>query len=363
MASVEVEFHPPTAAQVGRHLRRYGLQAPSRFALWLPLLAMGGAIGLIWTDSAEGAFGAWVLLGAWMGYHFWRARRQRELERLVSGVQELSMLRRDEQALRQAWLLVPKVRRRMDLHARLLTVMGHVLEELSCYEPAMVVYDALLARLPREHPASVHLGLARIMALLATDRLSDADEALRRFRGVVESGQGNLLGALYRLAELYQMVRTNHFADAVGRAAVLVEDLRPLGLEAGYGYALMALAYYRQGVRVGGVEATPGGEESHTPSQPPPPRGGGEEETGTLPGVGEQDSAICDRPLNKRTYPGGIPGELPGGAGEWWGRATLLVGAEQLVGRFGELGELAWAMRAFARRAPGDDKQRELGAA
>ncbi|MEM6554001.1 MAG: hypothetical protein AAF750_17940, partial [Planctomycetota bacterium] len=127
------------------------------------------------------------------------------------------------------------------------------------------------------------------------DRLGDADEELRRVRGVVE-GFGEVgggasqatalraeererLAAGYAYAGLVQDVVTHHFAEAVERGDGLVERLRPMGMEAGYGYGLMALCHWKVG-----------------------------------------DEA---------------------GARRWWTRAVLLVPGEALVGRYAVLGELA----------------------
>jgi hypothetical protein len=79
-------------------------------------------------------------------------------------------------------------------------------------------------------------------------------------------------------------VRTNHFADAVEGCDGLLDELRPLGVDAGYGHALVALAYHH----LAGAAA------------------------------GEQ-------------------------AALWWSRATLLVAAPALLDRFAELRPLLGA--------------------
>ena len=54
---------------------------------------------------------------------------------------------------------------------------------------------------------------------------------------------GTPISASYRLACLVQQIRTHHFADAVQDSQNLVEELRPLGVESGYGHALLAFAH------------------------------------------------------------------------------------------------------------------------
>jgi hypothetical protein len=79
----------------------------------------------------------------------------------------------------------------------------------------------------------------RLFALLAADRLVDADDELRRLRDLTETDEPNPLAAAMTLAQLWQRIVTNHFDDAAAMRHHLVEKLRPLGVEAGYGYALL----------------------------------------------------------------------------------------------------------------------------
>lgn len=205
------------------------------------------------------------------------------------------MLRRHAEALRLAWGLLPKLRQSPQLHARLVAMMAHDLAEVGADEAALTGLDYLLERVPRDHPISQHLSLERAILMLSTDRLSDGDEAIRRLRHVREPGGIPALAAMHRFAELYQMIRTNHFADAVHCQTNLVEDLRPLGVEAGYGYGMMALAHHR--LSQWGMDVEP-------------------------------------------------PTRIGDGAEHWWAMATLLLSPTAAAVRFPELGQLIEPLRS-----------------
>jgi hypothetical protein len=216
---------------------------------------------------------------------FVRNWRVRNLDRRTTEAQDLALLRNHPLSLRRAWDLLPHVAAMPSLHGRTVALIAMNLDQLSEYDSALVAYDELIDRLPEQHPASVQFRINRVILHLFTDRLIDADDELRRLRGLVERFARTAVSAGYRLAELVQSVRTNHFADAVVHADSLVTDLRPLGIEAGYGHALMALSFHQL--------ATAG------------------------------DDAAARQ------------------TSRWWRRATILLPVPQLVRRFAELEPLA----------------------
>src|SRR5690606_19761282 len=107
----------------------------------------------------------------------------------------------------------------------------------------IVAYDYLIDRLVPDDPAAVQFQVLRSLAQLSAERLTDADDTLRRLRGVIGRYQNTPVGAAYRLAQLLQQVRTHHYQQAIDESDTLVDALRPLGVQAGYGHALMALAH------------------------------------------------------------------------------------------------------------------------
>jgi hypothetical protein len=156
-------------------------------------------------------------------------------------IQEMTLLRRHVEALRRAWKLLTQVQVYPLMHARTVTVLAHCLDELGAYESAVVAYSYLVDHMPEEHPGYALARVQRAVASLQCDHLADADDDLRAMRSTAEAAAGSPIAAAWRFAQLAQDVRTNHHADAAQRADTLVDDLRPLGVEAGYGYALMAL--------------------------------------------------------------------------------------------------------------------------
>jgi hypothetical protein len=276
-------FTPPTADQVRAHLARYPSRGSSRTAALIPTLALAAIIFLaLGAQNAVMFLLPWLLLGALLVFMALRVRRARELDAAVARAQEWTMWRRREDALRQAWRLLPRLATNPELHGRAVAAIAHNLDALGAHEAAIVAYDQLIDHLPEGHPISVQLRVQRTMAELGADRLTDADASLRRLRGAVEPFRKTPIGASYRLASLIQQSRTHHDADAVAESGELLDELRPLGVEAGFGHALMALAF----VRLGEGEAAP-------------------------PDWRDQASL-------------------------WWSRATLLVAVDRLVERFGE---------------------------
>ena len=167
----------------------------------------------------------------------------------------------------------------------------------------MILLAIHVAPSARAAPASVSESSARgarfpAIAQIAGDQLTDADDTLRRLRGAIDPYRGTPIAASYRLANLIQQTHTNHHADAVETAGTLLDDLRPLGAEAGYGHALMALSFYRMG-------------EIETPDP-----------------AHRQQAAL------------------------WCSRATLLLSPEALSARFRELGAMAVNLAPRGEAAP-----------
>jgi hypothetical protein len=223
-----------------------------------------------------------------------RARRMATVARQVTGAQELTALRRYPEALRLSWRLLPGVTAMPELHWRTVACMAQVLDQLGAHEPALTALDYLAERTSMDQPVGVQVRVQRAVMLLLLDRMIDADDALRSLRGPVEASNDPAVRAAYRLANLQQQVHTHHYDDAVASAPSLLEDLRPLGIEAGYGHTLMALSYY----------ATSGNAVALDGTVPPP---------------------VADHAQTRL----------------WWSRATLLLPVAHLVRRCAALGELA----------------------
>lgn len=237
-------FKPPTLEQVEAHLAEHAIRLPSPWAVWAPLLALGGLLAVVMVVGGVAAMLLpWLALVGLFCYMLWRVRRARTLEQRVTQAQEMAMLRRYGPALKHAWRLVPMAVAAPGLYLRALTLMAHCLEQVKAYEQAIACFDALLEALPREHAGATHLRVHRAMAALGAERLLDADDELRSVRGVLAEQNQPAVTALYRLAELLQLVRTGHYDDALPGADDLLDELRPLGVEAGYGHALLALCY------------------------------------------------------------------------------------------------------------------------
>ncbi len=286
-SSSAAPFSPPSAEQVAAHLASNPPRAQSKSAGYAALLAIGFAMALMFSspDGLMPLVGMLVVAGVFV-YLFRRGLRMRDLERRASRAAELALTHHAPQSLRLAWQLLPGVTAVPQLHGRTVAMIAQNLDRLRQFDGAVVAYDELIKRLPRDHPAAVHFRILRAMAHLFCDRLADADDELRKVRNVIDRFVDTAVAAAYRLAELFQRIRTHHFDDALGLADNLLDDLRPLGVEAGYGHALMALSYMKFA-------------DKH------------------------DDASAAEQ------------------GGQWWGRATMLLTTEQLVFRHEELRELS----------------------
>jgi hypothetical protein len=264
-------------------MERHALRMPSRWLAWLPPAAI--VVVLVTAMTVRGVvamIAPWLVLIGIIAYLYSRARSLRALERRVVQMQELAMLRHYPAAMRSAWDLMPPVATIASMHGRVLAVLAHCLDQSRAYESAIVVYDGLIEQLPPQHPGAVQLRIHRAIAQLQSDQLFDADDTLRGLRGITHLIRDTATGAALRLAQLIQQVLTNHFADAVASSQTLVDEIRPLGVEAAYGHALMALSF----------------------------------------------TQVDDEGANRD-------------ARLWWSRATLLMPAAALVDRFEQLNRLA----------------------
>ncbi len=238
-------FQPPTPEQFEAHLRDHPANPPSVWQLRTPWLVALALIVLSFATAGPVSGLLPLVALAWLFIHTSiRTRRAMSLQIRVRRTQEVGMLRRYNDSLRLGWQLLPQVTPAPLLHGQTVAMIAHSLDSLGHYDAAIVGYDHLLSRLPPGEPITVHIGVSRAAAALGAERLSDADDALRRLRGPVEPFDHTPISAAYRLAKLTQQVRTHHFDEGVHESEGLIDALRPLGVEAGYGHALMALCHY-----------------------------------------------------------------------------------------------------------------------
>lgn len=212
---------------------------------WLPVMALvvalilGTTVASHWTLILSCLAVGAVFTGLTVKMH-----RLRQSEQHVIRVQELTTLRQWTRSLRLSWRLLPSLVTVPTLHGQVVALMATCLDELKAYDTAIQAYTYLIDRIPSADPASVQLRSRRTIVQLVNGQLTDADEALRRLRNHVDTHP--VIEATYRFASLVQQVRTNHWADAADHSwPDLVQQLRPLGIESGYGYALIALSCHK----------------------------------------------------------------------------------------------------------------------
>ncbi|MAG17035.1 MAG: hypothetical protein CMJ21_03095 [Phycisphaerae bacterium] len=294
-------FEPPEPQQVREYLDAHPPRSPSRWAAWAPLMAVGFVVSIAWQiDAGWANVLPWLVVLGVIVVSEMRVRRVARLTDELAHAQELALQHQWLPTLQLAWRLVPALSGMPQLHGRSVALIAHVFDRLRCYESALAAYDFLLQRMPAEHPAAVHLRVQRAITLMINDQLVDADDALRRLRGDIELLGDAGASAAYRLAQLVQEVLTFHYDHAVACADELLDALRPLGIEAGYGHALVALSWLNVARSQHGADRDATNDQS----------------TSGLSSTAEHAYAQ---------------------AAKWWSTATLLMPVSQLIDRFAPL--------------------------
>ncbi|MEM7680965.1 MAG: hypothetical protein AAF288_03320 [Planctomycetota bacterium] len=176
----------------------------------------------------------------------WRARRERNASEAVHRAHELSAMRRPKQALAEAWRLWPASSQAPMRRRQLLAVMAQSLEELGAWEQAVRVFDELLDSLPQPSPPELMLRLRRAAVLVSCERLTDVDDELRATRPRLPVGQRHLASAMFRLTELLRDAATGHIDRLESLGDPLMDELRPLGVDAALGYTAAAVCLARE---------------------------------------------------------------------------------------------------------------------
>ena len=242
-AIAEASFRPPTAEQMEEHLDAHPPRPPSRWKRLLPLAPMGFGLGAYLVSPS--GLTALLLLGGVTAGLAWSAMQARASHRRQTRLQQMhekATLRRPAEALRIGWDLLPEVTESPLMYGSLLTTFARCFNELRLDEAAMVCYDRLLASAPADHPATRHFSCLRGLAALFEDRLAEADDSLRRVRVEDEPADSPLRPTL-AIARLLQQARTYRVDDIIDSRGDAIDHMRPLGVEAGYAYALIAWAH------------------------------------------------------------------------------------------------------------------------
>lgn len=242
---------PPTAPQVAGHLSAHTPVArPHRRTFFL--IALGGVlmVVLFGEPSVFTLLLPWVLLGGLLVYITRQRKLLRDVQVEVQRAGELTMLRHHHTALERAWRAVPRVQQWPQFHAQAAMLVGANLLALRCYESGIAAGDYLLGLIPPTHPVGQVVSLQRAAALLHEDRLTDADEALRKTAG---QELNPLSDAMLAFARAYQQVKTHQVEALVERPEALPVKLRPLGFDAGHGYGLVAAAMRARGDEAGAM--------------------------------------------------------------------------------------------------------------
>lgn len=241
-------WRPPSAEALETHFDHHPPQPANPWTQRTPLFVL---VGIVLIALAIGGPAAWLLpWGAFVGLLVYGSRKVnalRHFEARLARAAELATLRHHRPALRSAWRLIPELKNHPPLQHRAIVIIAQVLDQLDAHDAAIVAYNRLLGDLPGNHPGATMLKIHRAIAALFTHQLSDADDTLRRLRSSVDAfGDASPTAAAYRFALLFQSVQTAHYAEAIEESGDLLDALRPLGIDAGYGHALLAWCHHQR---------------------------------------------------------------------------------------------------------------------
>ncbi|MEM1026594.1 MAG: hypothetical protein AAGJ38_00760 [Planctomycetota bacterium] len=240
----------PTAARLAEHLEAHAPRSAKPWVRYVPLgvVVLAVLLSLAMPNGLTATLPWLALLGV-IVYGTQRRQRHARASAQALYAQELGMLRYHRDALRTAWNVLPALVHRNEEHARTVALIGHLLNVLGADEAANVAFDFLLERLADGHPAALTLRLQKAANAFEADRLSDGDAELRRVRSAVKADDPGPIGAAYRATRLLQSVSTHHFAEAVDDLPQTKGAFRPLGIDGGLAYGLLAYAQHRLGNR------------------------------------------------------------------------------------------------------------------
>jgi len=226
----------PSPEEVYAHAVEHAPRPRGRMRL-IALALVGLAIGimLFFGDSLVGLVAPWLVLGGLVTWGMIQRRAAAAAQQGVRESQELAAWRENHRAFEQSWQLLPMLRSWPELHVQAVMLIATRLDSLRAYESALAGYQYLLDHLPDDHPTGQMIRLQRVSTLLHDDRLADADDELRRLSRMDLTPLGR---ALLRSGQLHQQVKTGHFDESDRFDDSLIEQLQPLGIDAGYGYAM-----------------------------------------------------------------------------------------------------------------------------
>lgn len=249
--STNTAFTPPTPQQVTAHLTRCAPRVSRMWVTQLPLLLLiAAAVMTLFAQDAVTALLPWIILIGVVSFAMIRVRHVRGIQDRVQKISDWTQLGQHERATRAIWKALPLVQMMPELHGRLVALMAHNLDKLTAWPAAEVAYDYLISRMPSDHPGSIQLQLQRTILQLFNDELTTADTNLRKLRSMAIELKNTPMSATYYYAALLQHVRTFHLTEAIEENRDnLVEHLRPLGVDAGHGYALLAWCYHQMALR------------------------------------------------------------------------------------------------------------------
>ncbi|HEX8339859.1 MAG TPA: hypothetical protein VF624_03025 [Tepidisphaeraceae bacterium] len=192
-------------------------------AYFLPAqsVARGGVMALAFIVGAGGVFTLWALA---------RAFRVEQLE--LDGIEDALALKQYPQAGARLEALLGRPMRSAQGRLRAMILLATLLTRGRRFEAALQMYTHLLEVERVAGPGGAVVRLGRVMAMLQSDHLYDADRAINDLRRLIDRGglDAEMLAADapptaggpdplpvagLRLIEMYRDIKTGHFREAI----------------------------------------------------------------------------------------------------------------------------------------------------
>ncbi len=164
------------------------------------------------------------------------ARNQRTEQELLQLAEEGVRLGKWDEAIRSMGALLGGGAQRPQVRLQAMIYLTGAWIRAGRFADVATLCEHLLQKAIFPPPMALSLRCVRVYAMLRDDRLSDAYEAVTQLRKDYPGGSGML-----SVVEIYQLVKTGHYADALGMFELRREQMaQQLGHRSSDGWALAA---------------------------------------------------------------------------------------------------------------------------
>jgi tetratricopeptide (TPR) repeat protein len=234
----------------------------------MPFLAVSLVVMLLPINPAAKGLFQMLLWMSFLGVvaYLWNlVRAFRQESRRLDEAEDLLVLKRVYDVVPRLHWLMSKPMQAEQNRLRAMVLLATALARLQRPAEALLIYNELIEVERIAGPGGVMVKLGRVMAMLQSDHLYDADRAINDLRRLIDRGGAEsemaamdqampsgapdpITIAALRLVEIYRDVKTGHSEEAIALFRDNLQLLRQgLSHRVGEAHALVAIAYDRLG--------------------------------------------------------------------------------------------------------------------